>query len=137
MTETPGAKALTESLKRVIREQRHYGARVIISTQEPTISSKLIDLCSITVIHRFTSPDWLSVLRRHISIPDKDSNDGNDQGGLYKQIVGLKTGEALVFAPSTVMGTSDGSEESEPFRLLRVKVRRRITWDGGISMVSV
>lgn len=137
MTETPGAKALTESLKRVIREQRHYGARVIISTQEPTISPKLIDLCSITVIHRFTSPDWLSVLRHHISIPGKDVNDSSDDGGLYKQILRLQTGEALVFAPSAVMGASDGSEESEPFRLLRVKVRRRITWDGGISMVSV
>lgn len=137
MTETPGAKALTESLKRVIKEQRHYGARVIISTQEPTISPKLIDLCSITVIHRFTSPDWLSVLRRHISLPGKEPDDGNGQGGLYKQIVGLRTGEALVFAPSAVMGTIDGCEEAVPFRLLRVKVRRRITWDGGISMVSV
>ncbi|CAG8977466.1 hypothetical protein HYALB_00011815, partial [Hymenoscyphus albidus] len=124
MTETPGAKALTEAVTEVIRLQRHYGARVIISTQEPTISPKLIDLCSITVIHRFTSPEWLSVLRHHISVP------GGDEGGLYRKILRLRTGEALVFAPSAVMGMGGGYEESEPFDLLRVSVRRRITWDG-------
>ena len=34
MTDTPASKALTESLLTVIRQQRHYGASVIISTQE-------------------------------------------------------------------------------------------------------
>jgi hypothetical protein len=87
MTDTPGAKALTEALLTVIRQQQHYGARVIISTHERTILPRLIDLCSVTVVHRFTSPQWYAVLWRHISAggyydgDDDASDDGN--GGNY------------------------------------------------------
>jgi hypothetical protein len=57
MTDAPASKTLTESLLTVIRQQRHYGARMIISIQEPTISPRLIDLCSVTVIYFFSSPE--------------------------------------------------------------------------------
>ncbi|KAL2121843.1 hypothetical protein VTJ04DRAFT_2298 [Mycothermus thermophilus] len=67
MTESQECMALTESLLATIRLQRHLGARVIISTQEPTISPKLLDLCSVTIVHRFTSPDWLLALKRHLA----------------------------------------------------------------------
>jgi hypothetical protein len=139
MTDTPGSKALTESLMGVIRQQRHYGARVIISTQEPTISPLLIDLCSITAIHRFSSPEWLSVLRRHVSISEGDASDGGTEGRLFKKILNLKTGEALVFAPSAVVKTGDqpGDLGVAPQDLLKVRVRKRVTWDGGRSMVCV
>jgi hypothetical protein len=58
MLPTPGAKALNETLVTTIRLQRHYGVRVVISTQEPTLLTDLIALCSVTVIHRFSSPEW-------------------------------------------------------------------------------
>lgn len=67
MANTAECASLTESLLSTIRLQRHLGARVIISTQEPTISPHLLDLCSITVVHRFTSPDWLSTLKKHLA----------------------------------------------------------------------
>jgi hypothetical protein len=36
---------------------------------------RLMDLCSITLIHRFTSPEWFKTLRRHVSImEDEESN---------------------------------------------------------------
>ncbi|THW04447.1 hypothetical protein D6D24_10537 [Aureobasidium pullulans] len=57
MKNTPAAETFTENLLTVIREQRHNACRVVIATQEPTISPKLLDLCSITMVHRFTSPD--------------------------------------------------------------------------------
>jgi hypothetical protein len=56
MNESGEASALTEQLLATIRLQRHLGARVIISTQEPTVSPRLLDLCSVTIVHRFTSP---------------------------------------------------------------------------------
>lgn len=56
MLNTPGSRVLTDYLAKVVRLQRHQGARVVISTQEPTISADLIALCSITVMYRFTSP---------------------------------------------------------------------------------
>jgi hypothetical protein len=148
MTETPASKALTESLLSVIRQQRHYGCRVLISTQEPTISPRLIDLCSMTIIHRFSSPEWLSVLKKHVSIPEdeKSKNDGGE-GSLFKKILTLKTGEALVFAPSAVTGTAGGEDETKGGQgvvwrtaadeLMRVRMRKRVTWDGGRSVVCV
>lgn len=67
MNESGEASALTEQLLATIRLQRHLGARVVISTQEPTVSPRLLDLCSVTVVHRFTSPEWLRALRRHLA----------------------------------------------------------------------
>lgn len=67
MGESDAANEFTGSLLKAIREQRHKNVRVIIATQEPTISPKLLDLCSITLVHRFRSPDWLSVLKAHLA----------------------------------------------------------------------
>ena len=67
MNGTAASEVFTQSLLTVIREQRHKGARVIIATQEPTISPKLLDLCSMTFVHRFTSPEWLETLKKHLA----------------------------------------------------------------------
>ena len=97
MLDTPGSRFLTDSLAKTIRLQRHQGARVIISTQEPTVSTDLIALCPVTVVHRFTSPAWYSALKTHISAME----DG--EKAVMQRIEGLETGEALVHAPSTVL----------------------------------
>jgi hypothetical protein len=138
MTDTVASKALTESLMGVIRQQRHYGARVIISTQEPSISPKLIDLCSITAMHRFTSPEWLDVLQKHILVSDEKGDRGN-KVGLLREIMRLKTGEALVFAPSAICGV-DGEARGRRIgadALLKMRMRKRLTWDGGRSIVCI
>jgi hypothetical protein len=72
MLDTPGSNFLTDCLARTIRLQRYQGAHVIISTQEPTVSTDLIALCSVTVIHRFTSPAWYNALKKHINAMDND-----------------------------------------------------------------
>ncbi|KAJ4333429.1 hypothetical protein N0V87_007625 [Didymella glomerata] len=89
MFNTSGSKILTDYLTRVIRLQRHQGARVVISTQEPTIATDLISLCSITVMHRFTSPTWYAALRKHINAVEDDRD-------IMQQIEALDTGEALL-----------------------------------------
>jgi hypothetical protein len=146
MTDSPASKALTESLLSVIRQQRHYGARVLISTQEPTISPRLIDLCSMTVIHRFSSPDWMNVLKQHVSFSE-GSKSNDSEGSLLNQILRLKTGEALVFAPSAILGLSTGDDEASgdgeqnwstaANELIRARMRKRVTWDGGASILCV
>ncbi|KAL1738036.1 hypothetical protein HDZ31DRAFT_12653, partial [Schizophyllum fasciatum] len=56
------------SLLTLIREQRHHGLRVIISTQEPTVVPPvLLDLCSVAILHRFSSPSWWSHICDHVS----------------------------------------------------------------------
>ena len=53
----------TNNILKAVREQRHKGARIVVATQEPTISPKFLDLCSMTVVHAFDSPDWFSALK--------------------------------------------------------------------------
>lgn len=131
MLDSPGSKFLTDSLARTVRFQRHLGARVIISTQESTVSTELIALCSLTVIHRFTSPTWYAALKRHISAMDNDK-------ALMEQIEGLETGEALVYCPNAVLGKNDdGSLVKATSQLLKVNIRKRITQDGGASIMAV
>ncbi len=122
----------------VIRQQRHYGARVIISTQEPSISPKLIDLCSITIMHRFSSPEWLDVLQKHIPVGDDEGDRGN-KTKLLREIMRLKTGEALVFAPSAIFGANAhaGGWRIGADELLKMRMRKRVTWDGGRSIVCI
>ena len=131
MLDTPGSKILTDYLTRVIRLQRHQGARVVISTQEPTIATELIALCSVTVMHRFTSPTWYAALRKHINAVDDDK-------AIMQQIESLETGEALVYSPNAVLGKNDdGSLTKAIGRLMKVNIRNRVTLDGGASIMAV
>ncbi|KAF9249632.1 hypothetical protein DTO006G1_6702 [Penicillium roqueforti] len=61
------ARSFTETLLSTVRLQRHLGIRIVISTQEPTISTALLGLCSVTIVHRFSSPEWLHTLKKHIA----------------------------------------------------------------------
>jgi hypothetical protein len=132
MSPTPGSKALTEELRTTVRLQRHYGARLIVSTQEPTLLTDLIALCSITVVHRFSSPEWFAAIKRHIPIaPDQCQ-------ATMVAIEGLETGTALVYSPNAVLDQDeDGRLVKGTGRMLEVRVRKRITRDGGQSVLAM
>ncbi|EEQ32230.1 conserved hypothetical protein [Microsporum canis CBS 113480] len=119
-------------------KQRHLGVRLIISTQEPTISPRLIDLCSMAIIHRFSSPEWYQSIQNHITIGHTKDNSGSADGkdGLY-QISSLRTGEALVFAPSAHILDENQSLRDTKHKVFKLAVRKRITWDGGQSILCV
>ncbi|KAI8933441.1 hypothetical protein NX059_010055 [Plenodomus lindquistii] len=132
MLDSPGSTLLNDRLKTAVRLQRHEAVRVIVSTQEPTISTDLIALCSVTVIHRFTSPTWYAALRRHISAM------GDDDRTIMRRIEGLETGEALVYCPNAVLGKDDTDALIKATgRLMNVRIRKRITADGGESIMAV
>ncbi|KAF8851655.1 hypothetical protein BDZ45DRAFT_707791 [Acephala macrosclerotiorum] len=150
------ASTLTNTLLSTIRLQRHLGARVIISTQEPTISPALLDLSSVTIVHRFTSPEWLRALRRHLAGAASDLGDGDvtdperptgsrDESGmakgLFADIVNLRVGEALLFAPSAMVrleASNDGAVALKRLgdSFMKIKVRMRLTTDGGESIMA-
>ncbi|KAI0470573.1 hypothetical protein GGR56DRAFT_659444 [Xylariaceae sp. FL0804] len=156
MGDSAETQTLTNSLLATIRLQRHLGTRVVISTQEPTVSPMLLDLCSITIVHRFTSPEWLRVLRGHLAgistaaklarVFEHEHNDNNGGGSddddhdgcdaqeqvlvdglrgiritsdseptmeLFSQILRLRVGEALVFAPSAIVSLEERREEED------------------------
>ena len=166
MTNGDECRSLTDGLLKTIRLQRHLGARVIISTQEPTISTDLLDLCSVTIVHRFTSPAWHQALVKHLAGASitADDEDGDkpvgkhaaSEGGgcvqprafsspkeLFQAIVGLSTGQALIFAPSAIIGIKNAKREHMsklPVRLghgvLVLHIRGRVTQDGGKSIMA-
>ncbi|KAF2467969.1 uncharacterized protein BDR25DRAFT_266435 [Lindgomyces ingoldianus] len=132
MLEVPGAKALNDYLLAIIRLQRHYGARVIVSTQEPVLLTDLIALCSITVIHRFFSPEWFAALKKHIPMA------GHDHIELMQKIEQLATGHALIYSSNAVLGQNeDGSLIKGTGKLIEVEIRSRVTSDGGQSVLCV
>ena len=132
MLPNPGAKALNETLLTTIRLQRHYGARIIVSTQEPTLLTDLIALCSVTFIHRFSSPEWFAAIKRHIPV------NAEEHHMIIRTIESLKTGSALVYSPNAILGSrDDGTLIKGTGRLLKLSVRKRVTSDGGQSVLAV
>ncbi|KAF4602216.1 hypothetical protein EYR40_005420 [Pleurotus pulmonarius] len=134
---TGATSGLTQSLLRLVREQRHLAMRVIISTQEPTaIPPVLLDLCMISIMHRFSSPAWWEHLVKHVSA-DFSGREAFDK------IVTLGTGEALIIAPSALgcfkeQGWSDeGTVSRLGRRYMIMKTRARVTADGGASLLVV
>ena len=162
MDSSAEALTLTNTLLSVIRLQRHLGARIVISTQEPTISPSLLDLCSVTIAHRFTSPHWMCSLKAHLAAlatnsPQLDSDtecysaNTNELSGSYSkkkaidrifgEIVRLRVGEALLFAPTAIVGLrldSNGSTETKRLgtEFIKIRVRNRLTEDGGKSVMA-
>ncbi|KZP24570.1 hypothetical protein FIBSPDRAFT_929773 [Athelia psychrophila] len=131
------ASGLTSTLLELTREQRHLGIRVIISTQEPTvIPPTLLDLCTVAIMHRFSSPAWWKALSVHVSA-DITSDKAFDK------VVGLQPGEALVFAPSGLAtfeapgGGAAASLDKLKRRYLVMRTRGRVTKDGGASILVI
>ena len=137
------SSSFTESLLSVIRQQRHLATRVIIATQEPTISPKLLDLCSMTIVHRFTSPSWLQTLKTHLAgVSVFDDNEARDLKQIFTKIVNLEAGEALLFSPSMILTVNEGEggtvlrTEKLGMGYLKMRVRNRVTADGGRSIMA-
>lgn len=140
----PSADIFTASLLTTIREQRHNAARVIIATQEPTISEKLLDLCSVSIVHRFNSPAWFKTLIGHLGAAsklagdDSESETAESRAKLFERILALQVGESLVFSPTSYVrggAPASGKEAAEPAKLgsgiMRMKTREREGTDAG------
>ncbi|EAA65162.1 hypothetical protein AN9238.2 [Aspergillus nidulans FGSC A4] len=126
MKDSAEAQIFTETLLSSVRLQRHLATRIVISTQEPTISADLLSLCSVTIVHRFSSPAWLRALQHHVAaaalgvesnnktFSEKEESQGqahmSSKLSFLDRIVRLRVGEALLFAPSAVFRvTFEGS----------------------------
>ncbi|KAI9628854.1 hypothetical protein H4Q26_018398, partial [Puccinia striiformis f. sp. tritici PST-130] len=100
----PCSARFTDSMTSLIRQQRHFGIRTIISTQEPTVvPDAILDLVSFLVLHRFNSPSWIKHLSKHISV---NQDRGESEGDWSRTISRLRLGEAVVVAPTALSITS-------------------------------
>ncbi|KAL8863598.1 MAG: hypothetical protein Q9178_000279 [Gyalolechia marmorata] len=147
MSSSDTSLAFTDSLVSAIRLQRHYGTRVIMATQEPTIAPKLLDLCSMTIVHRFTSPNWMLALKGHLAgvsyQGDGASERNTDQ--IFQTIVNLEAGQALFFSPSAMLEVSESATNASRhdakidklgLQYVKMRVRGRLTTDGGRSVMA-
>jgi hypothetical protein len=152
MTEGSGAaQAFAEKLLRTVREQRQQVVRVVVATQEPSINTQLLDLCSITMVHRCASPAWFKVLKQHVaalyfnlpapSVEASDMDGGmadlpkNDKA-LFQEIIQLKLGESLLFCPTAAVKVAGEGIERMEGCYMKFKTRQRVTADGGKSRLA-
>lgn len=71
-----------------------------------------------------------------------ESGNNEESQSLFDQIVELGVGEALIFSPSAIVGTNGPGGGRVTFTRLgsgrvHVKVRQRLTCDGGKSVISL
>lgn len=118
----------------------------MIATQEPTLSPQLLELCDVIFVHRFRSPRWLDALKKHIAGAASTNKcvDGSLEE-MFQTIVGLRTGEALVFSPDSLLDVRSASIDTwdpevkvDPLldRFVQVLIRNRISADGGKSIMA-
>ena len=151
LTATGEAEKLVGKLEAIVCQQRHLGTRIFVATQEPTLDPRLLDLCTVKIIHRFDSKAWYQVLRQHFA----GTGPGGDDDPVFNQIIGLRTGHALLFASTAMLhvegGEVGGAEEAQDkttndstsrtghvVRLnngyVGIRIRQRATYDGGKSI---
>lgn len=120
-------KYITESdligqVVETIREMRHQATTVVIASQDPlSVPRPVIELTSILLLHRMTSPQWLKHLRSALA-----ALDGIEEGHL----TALSPGEALVWAQRS----TDKRFTTRPQKLV---VRPRFTQHGGGTKTAV
>ncbi len=136
LNDSAGAERFTEHLITTVRMQRHHATRVVIATQEPTISGSLLDLCSVSVVHRFTSPAWFQSIKEHLSAASSLVATSAEQKALFEEIVKLGTGESFVFSPSSFVCLEGGKEARLGTGVMRMKTRKRGGRDLGRSKMA-
>ena len=136
MSQSTESAKLTEALITIIRQQRHLATRVLIATQEPTLSPQLLDLCDVSVIHLFRSPAWYQVLRNHLAGVREDSFRPKSELDIFQQVLTLGVGEALIFCPTAIYDVGQDGPVRATYRYIRLQVREGIATDGGLSITA-
>lgn len=113
---------LISQVVETIREMRHQATSVIIASQDPlSVPRAIIELTSVLILHRMTSPQWLKHLRSAIVA----LNDVQDAA-----VTSLLPGEALVWAQRS-------TDKRFTLRPQKLAVRPRFTQHGGGTKTAV
>jgi hypothetical protein len=113
---------LISQVVETIREMRHQATSVIIASQDPiSVPRAIIELTSILILHRMTSPQWIKHLRSALAaledVPDA-------------AVTSLQPGEALVWAQRS-------TDKRFALRPQKVTIRPRFTQHGGGTKTAV
>jgi DNA helicase HerA-like ATPase len=120
-------KYITESdligqVVETIREMRHQATSVVIASQDPlSVPRAIIELTSVLLLHRMTSPAWLKHLKSAILALDQVQDS---------LVASLVPGEALIWAQRA----TDSRFMQRP---QRIQIRPRFTQHGGGTKTAV
>ena len=135
MVKSVAATNFTDRLLGTVREQRHNGTRVVVATQEPVVSEKLLDLCNTSIIHRFSSPAWFATIQTHLGGASRLVPSGSERQLMFDRIMNLEVGESLVFAPTAFICIPKNNGVGKlGMGAVNMKTRLRLGSDGGISV---
>jgi DNA helicase HerA-like ATPase len=113
---------LLAGLIEVVREMRHKGTSIMVSSQDPpSVPVSLIELSSQIILHKFNSPAWLKHLQKANAA----------LGGLTpEKMAHLRPGEAYVWS-------SKATDETFTNGAVKVRCRPRVTQHGGSTKTAV
>lgn len=103
---------LTTDIVDIIRMQRNYGIKTVISTQNPCILNKeIIELSSFIILHRFSSPRWIDYINK-LYYKTITLN-------IFEDLLNLKIGHCFIICP-----------KDKIFNVIKIQSRKTI---GSIS----
>ena len=115
-------KELVGSITTAIREMRHKGVSIMIASQDPmSLPTEIIELSSIVVMHRFSSPAWVKHVQKAITPL---------QTLTATEMAALGSGEAFIWA-------SKASDKMITQRPMKISIRPRVTKHGGGTIQAV
>lgn len=113
---------LVSSITEAIREMRHRGVSVMIASQDPmSLPTDIIELSSIMVMHRFSSPAWVKHVQKAITPL---------QNLTPTEMSALGSGEAYIWA-------NKASDKAITQRPIKICIRPRVTKHGGDTIQAV
>lgn len=117
---------LAQTLVQSVRDMRRLGLRVILSAQSAvSIPEPILESASLAVMHRLFAPDSVEQLRKKLPLTRE----------AVEEMMELEEGEAVVFAATAQVDKRNYEEMGLGSKVLRVRVRERLTLDGGLSRV--
>ena len=115
-------KELVGSITTAIREMRHKGVSIMIASQDPmSLPTEIIELSSIVVMHRFSSPAWVKHVQKAITPL---------QTLTATEMASLGSGEAYLWA-------NKASDKGITQRPIKISIRPRVTKHGGDTIQAV
>lgn len=115
-------KVLVEFLEEIIREMRHKATSVMIASQDPpSIPDTIIELASLVILLKMSSPQWLNHVKR-VKSAFADITD--------IMMANLKQGEAFIWAKFA-------SDPSYTTKAERISIRPRATRHGGDTKQAI
>ncbi|MGK4004028.1 hypothetical protein WMF31_15450 [Sorangium sp. So ce1036] len=113
---------LVAQVVETIREMRHHATSIVIASQDPlSVPRVVVELSTVLVLHRMTSPQWLKHLKTAIT---------SLEGVSESHLSALAPGEALVWAQRS-------TDKRFSQRPQKITIRPRVTQHGGGTKTAV